>query len=663
MSALGASRGRLAWLLLAPLLTVIAYGAASAQWHSCPSVDCRTYVEMVRGIAEHGLPYLQNGPITDFPDLQARWNVVHGGRLWGTYPPFFPYAATIPFLLGGLPGIAHFNGALLGALALGVFALGRKYTSDPLAGTAAAYIVVASTPACAASLDLGPYVMAVTLITWAAFFTLASLEETGARAHRRALLAGLLGAFAVGAHLLNLPLLASLLVVLTMAPIEGSPSLLPLRFRDHRFAPFAPTRASLSRGLWAFSGSAIPLFAMALLNRARFGSWNPVTYGPCVWRSCEETGLAHQSAGAMFAYALMTFVWAALTVGVAWYARRSARGLLIVGAASIALLVGYEPLRRHTSRIALVFWGYLVDCDALDMSPMVHPADGLGQLFGAAALKSTLQCTPFIALAVLAPFTLRRARRATLAMALPTIGLLVLLSLRANLAPVQALGFSFLYLRYVLPALPLLVVLGIGAVRDLPWTWKHVLLTVAAAAALGACIQYGEDDAPYWRRFILLRVTLAAGGGALLLAGTARVKQGTDAWKKAATIATAAAIACGIAVTLTVDFQVSLKMQVRNDRSVDDLARLTPERFALVGWPDAIDPVLSLRASRDLEYLDLYESVNWFNFRQMIDRWSAEGRPIFALLPWGITSPWPDVAFEIVDARVQLYRISLRTVP
>ena len=658
--AFGVTRNRLAWLLLAPLLVVILYAAFVAQSHTCPSVDCRTYVEMVRGISDHGLPYLENGPVALYPELQARWNVVHGDRLWGTYPPVFPYAAVIPFRLGGLVGVAHFNGLMLAVLAFGVFALGRRYTRDSLAGTAAAYIVVLSTPAGASSLDLGPYTMAVSMITWASFFTIWALDEADGRARRLALVAGLLGGLALGTHLLNLPLLGALLLVLCAVPVGGSPTLLPERFRQHRFAHLAPTRASMRRGVWAIVGAGLPLSGMAALNHLRFGSWNPISYGPCAWRSCDETGLGHQSAGAMLLYAAMTIVWATLTIGVSWYVRRSRIGLMIAALGSLAFLFGYEPLTRHTRNIATIFWAYLVDNSPFDMFPMSRPPDGLGNMFGPFVIKSTLQCTPFLALAAMAPFTSRREKGVTLALGLPALALFVLLGLRANLVPVHALGYPFLYLRYVLPALPLLVVLGLEAVKALPWTWAHVVLAAGATLAFVVALNQAPDDMLYWRRVLVLRGTLALGGGALILGGIAHRSLG-KAWKRAAAFATVGAIACGIAITSMIDLRVVLSMQKESARRVDHVALIVPQRFALAGWAGDIDLLLSLRATRDIEYVDLYESLNWYNFRQMIDRWSSDHRPIFAVLPPGaVKSPWQDVDFELVDPAERLYRVTKR---
>ena len=162
--ALGVTRERVALLLLAPLLLFTLYGPVFIPSHGCPGVDGRTYIEMIRGVSDHGLPYLANGPAADFPELRARWNGVHDGRLWGTYPPLFAYAAFPSFRLAGLTGVSYFNGLVLAILVLGCFALGRRYTRDPILGTATAYVAVASTAASSIALDISAYVLAITLV-------------------------------------------------------------------------------------------------------------------------------------------------------------------------------------------------------------------------------------------------------------------------------------------------------------------------------------------------------------------------------------------------------------------------------------------------------------------------------------------------------------------
>ncbi len=99
------------------------------------------------------------------------------------------------------------------------------------------------------------------------------------------------------------------------------------------------------------------------------------------------------------------------------------------------------------------------------------------------------------------------------------------------------------------------------------------------------------------------------------------------------------------------------------DRRLDRLAALTPARFALVGWGPATDPLLALRAERDIHYIDLVESTNWDGFRRIIDKWTDDGRPIFGAFPNDVNPPfgWPyadwDVPAVLLDEKESYWRI------
>ena len=168
-------RRRNALLYLVPIFVISIAGALWVPFHSASSIDSRTHIEMMRGITQHGLPYAYNGPLGRYPELQVGWNIVHDGKLWGNYPPLFAYAAVPFFLAGGLRAVSAFSMLLLSILALGVYKLGARYTRDPIAGVAAAYVAVFSTPAGVSSLDIGPFMLCITLLTWGVYFALVAL--------------------------------------------------------------------------------------------------------------------------------------------------------------------------------------------------------------------------------------------------------------------------------------------------------------------------------------------------------------------------------------------------------------------------------------------------------------------------------------------------------
>ncbi|HEY3447827.1 MAG TPA: glycosyltransferase family 39 protein [Myxococcales bacterium] len=648
------SQTRLSLLLLAPLLLAIGWLTLDARRVSATSVDARTVIEMTRGIADHGLPYLPNGPVKDFPELRVRWNVEQDGMLWGKNPPLFAYLAAPLLRVGGLPAASRLSAALLLALAAGAFLLARRLAGDPRVGVAAAWLSCLSTPLAAIALDFGPYVLVTALTTWTCWAALRAVDE---RSWKWALAAGLLGGASCTAHVGVVPFLAGVVLVLLFWPEEGQPLAPP--------ASWAPRRASLKLGLAALGAAAVALTPLAAMNFVRFGSPNPVSYGACSWRSCAETSLAQENVASMAAFAFPVAAWlfaTALLLALGWGSRP--RRLLAV-LASVLLFAAWEPMRANALAFAQIALALAVDCSRLDMPPFAHPADGLGTFFGPFAIRSALQETPVVLLAALAPGALPGASRRVAVLAVPAAALFASLCLRANLQLSYAVGYPFIHLRYVLPAMPALIVLALAAVRALPWRWWHVAAGAASAALLVVWLAQWPDDADFARRLVVLRGTLLA---AVVAAGASWApRRWSRAWLSGLAIGgVVAACAAGVAVNLAIDLPALRAARDREDSRVEAVAARTPQRFALLGWPPEIDSVLALRASRDIEYADMYESeqpLHSEHIRSLLHHWTRDGRPIFALLPthvvWG-ASPWPDYDLVRLDPVTNLFAVCER---
>lgn len=634
-------------MLVAALLALVALGALRARWTSPQSVDNRTYLEMIDGIARRGLPITTNGPVAEHRALQARWNNHHRGQLWGALPPVFPYAATPFYLLGGTRLVVAANVLLLGALALLVARLTRRLTRRDDAGAAAAWVTLAGTPLATVAFDTSPYPVMLLGITGCVDLALASLDEPR-DARRNACGAGLCAGIAVGSHPLGSPMVAAVLAALYVWP-RGDDATPITRW--------APSRESLQRGAWATLGALAVIAPVAALNAVRFGSLNPVSYGPCVWRSCAETGLDQQGIGAMLRWAAPALLWALAALGAAWTARRSRGATLAVAALALGALAVPSLLRDRATAIAALAWAFAVDVSRFTLGySFWRPADGPGAFLGPFAVRAALQCTPALLLAALAGAAAPRAadRRAALLVGLACAALLASLALRANLPMAFALGYPFLSLRYLTPALPLLAALAVMATQSLPWRRAHLALGAALALGLAAYLWRFADDLAMPRRVLLLRGTLAVSAGAFLALARVQGRRGAGL----AAIAVTAAFATGFAVTAAVDLRESVRNRDDSQRFTDGLARSLPARFALVGFAPEIDPVLGLRATRDVNYFDLYESLDWAAARAVMVRWWAEGRPVFVLQPAGrpYPSPRPDLRFEPVDPARGLFR-------
>jgi hypothetical protein len=241
---------------------------------------------------------------------------------------------------------------------------------------------------------------------------------------------------------------------------------------------------------------------------------------------------------------------------------------------------------------------------------------------------------------------------------LPVIGFAAELALNARFPGAAAIGFPYLFPRYVLPAIPMLAVLAVGAVRDLPWR-KLDLVPAVLVAAAGLALFLPDTDDRYWvRRFVELRATLAIAAIAVLAAYAAR---GRPRWSPVARLAVSVAFGLGLAVSVGVDTRVLTSDLAFIDRRVLRFAQLAPQRFALVGWGPDTDPILSLRADRDIEYADFSEGDDWGEIRQALDRWAAEGRPVFGAFPRGVpfSLPYPEseVRVDVLDAYEVFVRI------
>ncbi len=654
-----AERERLARRILAPLLALLLVAAALCPWHTPFCVDNRTYLEMTEGVLRRGVPTVTNGPVQRFPELQLRWNALHRGRLWGSYAPIYPYVAAPLMRLGGPRLVVQGNVALLAALALGAYALGRRLTRDPVAGAAAAWLTLAGTHVWTFSFDVSPYSWMLTLNTASVALAAGAVDEGGRRGFARAFGAGLAGALAAFAHLLSLPSLAVVVALLAWLRADGEDPLLAAPWPT--LAPWVPSRQSLARGALAALGAALVTAPVMALNRVRFGTASPMSTGACVWWNCPTSNLPRQGLGAMLRFNAPLFAWAAVTAAVLWSVRRSRASMAVVGAVALAALAVPSALHDAAFGMSRLFMAFVVDLSRLDLG-FHRPADGLGQMLGPFAVKSLLQCAPVLALALAPSIIGDHARRVAVAVALPACALLGSLLLRGEVTLVFAVGFPFLDLRYVTPSLPLLAAFATLSLRALPWRPRHLAALVALAALFLAWARYTDNDLSFARRVVLLRGTLLAAALAFVCAVRARTQPSPRATSAAmATALVAAALSVG--VCLGVDLPAWAAERNRHDAFSDRVAALTPPRFAVIGLagPFAVSEIAALRATRDVQYVDVEEvGLHLERLRGLVDHWEAEKRPIFVVMPPGFVSPWSDYQVVPVDPKINLTALRRR---
>ncbi len=614
-------------LWLAPLLAVILVGSLGAPWNSVATVDERTYLEMSLGIQETGLPTVENGPVDRFPALQARWNLYRDGQLWGAMAPGFPYLAAPLLRLGGIGAVIRLNLALLALLALAVYLLGKRLGGEAEVGVAAAYIALLSIPLWTSSFGLLPYSFAITGVSWALYLGVRALEGDSVR---WAALTGLLAGLATTTQLLVFPMLLGLVAALAW----------------HR----------RSLGVSAALGS-LPAFALlAVVNRTRFGSWNPLSDGPCVWQGCPDSGVDPQSADHMIAAALPLLGWLSISALLLWSVRRQGRGPKVLTVlATIVPLLALPSLRADLQSYLGLAWHLLIDVGIWpDAENTTTAADGLGTFIGPHVVKALLQSSPALVLVAAAPFSRNRLS----ILWLPALSLFAMLILRAPMPVDFALGHPFLNLRYLAPAAPVLAVLAALGARRLRWRLSTLALAGLVAATLRWTLHLGADDLELWRRLLLLRGPLLV-AAALALSTALALRRPSDLRVRTATLLAAIAFGWGAGVSLGVDLAATVRLRDRVEFLVRGLDGHLPHRFALIGHPNELDAPLSWKGTRDIEYLDLKEVTTGSQVDELVRWWQRDRRPVFWLLAPGEEHPTlaEDLVLEQIEPQLGLARV------
>lgn len=604
-------------------------------------MDVRTYAQMIRGVAEHGLPYWDNGPLDRFTALLVPWGVAAGGHVWGTYGPLYPYLAAPAFRVGSLQLVSEFTFALLCPLALATFLVARCAVRSEWYAVLAGALVVFSTPVLAKAVEITAYPLVTVMAAVATYFSLRSLDLDGA-ARRAALLgSGVAWGGCCASHALGFPMTVA--AIAAVAAVPGRPG-------DRGRASVAAERLA-----FAGAGLAVVIVPMALLNHLRFGSYNPVSYGPVPWTGDLNPALLKQNVGDELRYGAPCAVFGAALATALLLARKRRGWMIAIGVAGVALALIVPPLRTRLLRFGLMAFGNLVDLDPVGMgSPYERPADGLGQFFGGHLVKATLQCTPLLALAPLA-LRFEGARRwRVVVLLVPSAALFAALALRANLPNVDAIGWPWTYIRYTLPALPMLIVASVAVLEDLRPTLGDAAVALLVALVLSVGLSAADEHRLATRLALLVWPVVVA---VLAFVAIARDPERAGRMARAGRLLAAAALGTGVAVALAQDYPGNASVKVGCDDLVDRFAKVVPERFAFVGVLGEFDVLLSIAATHDVEYADLLRLPGFAAIRPLLDYWRSDGRPTYLLSMITPPSPWADVSYQPVAGVDHVYLV------
>jgi hypothetical protein len=635
---------------------VLAAIAVTRTGHSVESQDVRTYLEMTCGVAAHGLPYLDNGPAERFPELGVPWNVFTGGHSWGIYGPLYPYYAAPFLLLGGLRLVSIATFALNIPIALLTSGLTRRLTGRADCAAAAAVVVAFSTPIAAKSFELTAYPLLTLSALGATWCAVVALECAPQRRWAWSAASGLLWAAAIAGHVLCFPMaIASIAALAAVDPRESG-------------APLRPTRRALTSGVAAALSLALGMMPLVLLNRARFGSGNPLSYGPVVWRGALlPAGLTSMTVVAHLRDASPVLAWASVTVVAFLVARslpaRRAAATGIVGLGAIVPLAASQVLYQKCLIYLRTAFAFIVDMTTMPLDATYPRAPGgFGFLFGPWTIKSTLQCTPIIVVVCALPF-LRldpRTRAKVILTLAPAVALYGYLTLRGNIELSAALGYPWVYIRYTMPALPMLVAASFVTLGQAPLTWRHAGLSTLIAIATASTLLFDDTDAPLYRRVLVLAIPCVVALVALACVLLVRFHRLNAGW---ATMAIALACGLGVGIGTGHDLRANVLGKRYCDYRVDLMARLAPRRFAVFGALPAMETVLALRAERDVEYADLGQLDDVREVRPLLQRWFDDGRPVFLVVDRPATSPWTDIVYEVLDEHEHIYAVRPRGDP
>jgi len=571
------------------------------------SIDEGTYHFMVRSLAEGHALEVRNG-YEDFatPELVAGILRERPGKLVSNYPEVYTFLA-LPFYAAlGYRGLF-----LLNALAfLGTVVLTWDFTRrlfDPRVASLAALILGLSTFAWDYSQASWPHATSALLVVAAFWCTVRGLDPKAGL--RWPLCAGLLAGSAPGVRL--------------DAAFAWPGILLPPAFaRPPRWRHAALAAAGLVPGL----------ALLAWINREKFGVWTPFSYG------------SRGSGATSGLLAYLPFVLAgagALVAGWLLSRRRVDRlawrpAALAAGAAVLALgAVALPPVREVLYRLIDGGLQLVVDLRFRDPS-IAEPALGRtasGALVYVGALKkSLLQSCPWLPLTLLpCAAALRTPRRGAVAFLLP-----IPLAYVGAFSYFAWHGGLSLNLRYLVPVLPFLAVLGALGWREAAEGTPGAraagtagALVAAACFALLAPRTWGspaEQEGPLLDLPLGIAAAMAL-GAAVLAVPTLRP---IVPLRRAVAAAAGAGFAWAALVTFAYDAPRARAHRAANLEVARQIAPWVEEgSLLLVPYPDPFFALIEIDGLR----LAVPGRDRFADFRPLVDHHLDRGRPVFAALP------------------------------
>lgn len=389
------------------------------------------------------------------PELQHRYIKPHHGELYPQYPPLFTILALPFYRVFGFFGLFVLNSlAFVGVVWL-TFLTARRLFKDVDLALNSCLIMILATFAWEYSQAAWPHIFALLFIMAAFYFSLRAYEaDTTGEAVMQSLACGFVGAAGLGVRLDNVLFFPALV--------------LPFLFAN-------PPRAR--EALAVVMGSTPPLIGLAAMNYARFGDFNPLSYG--------DGSVQTISSGIVVAVAVLVLI--------AWVVTRPRFGRLptyhralcygVLGSVLLLNLILAPYVGDVVFRVLRDGYVCTVDVRALPADSLVAPrSSGGGVLYIGAHKKALLQSIPYLPLLVLPALSAIggcRERRELVTLFLPVM---VVIAFYAYSFPIHDMGGLCLNTRYFTPCLPFFSMLLAYGVKDLKARWEAPPPMVACVA-------------------------------------------------------------------------------------------------------------------------------------------------------------------------------------
>jgi len=587
-------------------------------------IDEVTYHAMTRALVRSGSLALDNGwEILASPELE--WEharaVVSGpgdtGRLVAQYPHGFPILAAPLYAVLGPRAFVVLNTLAFYATILVTRALAFDVLRKRTLAVASALVFALGTYTWEYSFGIWPHAVTLLLCTAA---VLSSLRASEAHTVRRQLAAGALVGAAVTMRLDAIFAMAAVVLIPAIVPRRSGGTIVPL--------------------VMGIIGMVPALVLLSLTNRAKFGVWQPLSYGP--WHAAgSNTSLVTYLPLAVLGVALVLAVHLLSPRASRVQKRhlvRAAQASAVALALVLALVLAIEPLRLAARRIADGLWMIVLDLRHSNPNAvqrgLAHSPRGAMMYIGALK-KSFVQSLPWVPLAFFAPFfpgTAEARRRPLLALTVPLV---------VNVAVFGALrwhGGLCLNLRYLMPALPFASILATyGAyrlARRAPSMVRHlreldavVLIVIAAWIAIAVVLVFPSSLTTH--EVFLLDVPLAIAGALVVALALALV---ASRWRRGASAVALAVLLAGVVwagmTELSYDAFAIFRARTSNRRTAQMVAEHAPPGAVVFAqYPDLVSDTMERRTAIAEPARDGFASV-----AAIVAAAARSGRPSYAVL-------------------------------